>query len=185
MSKFFQILSIIVGVLAFGLIVFLVSLGAFSKIVVTEKETGPYTYVYRFFVGDYKLTGPVFADVYNALKEQDIPAELGIGLYYDNPQTVPSHKLRSDCGAIIAAANVRKTKQLEKGYSVTTLPKARRLVAQFPIKNTMSYILGPMRVYPALMREAKVKGYQEMVTGIEIYDMTNKQTIYLMDIVKK
>jgi hypothetical protein len=185
MQNVLKILGIIVGVIVLGIIIFLGSLGAFSKITVTEQEVGPYTYVYKSFVGDYKLTETVFDDVYAQLKKNNIPAGLGIGIYYDNPQTVAADKLRSDCGSIIADTDAAKAKKLGKDFTVKTLPKAKRVVAEFPIKNTLSYILGPIKAYPALMAYAKDKGYSEMVVGIEIYDMAHKKTLYVMDIVKK
>ena len=184
MKKVLAIVIIAVVVLAFGLIGFSGYIGMFSKIEVYEKEIGPYHYVYKEFRGDYKLTGPVFDEVYDAVKKEGIKSDLGIGIYYDDPAKTPVKDLRSDCGTIIAKEDVAKAKNLNAGLKTGMIKKSIKAIAEFPIKNTLSYMFGPMKAYPALAVYAKEKEYKEAVLAYEIYDVKGKKIFFVMDIVK-
>ena len=48
----------------------------------------------------------------------------------------------------------------------------------------VSYMIGPMKAYPAMTKYAKENGYSESTVGIEVYDEENKKIIFMMDIVK-
>lgn len=74
-----------------------------------------------------------------------------------------------------------KAKALPKSteYTVITLPKSRAISGTFAYRNSLSYMFGPMKVYPAITKfsnETLIKP----VGCIELYH-SNKQPIdYLM-----
>lgn len=182
-----NIIKVVLGILLLlilGLVIFAGYLGVFSVVKVSERENGPFTYVYKSFKGPYAQTGPVFDKVYKAALAKGIKSQKGIGIYYDNPQTKPAKALRSDCGLIITDKEVKLAKKLGEEYKIGKLPKAKRAIVEFTIKNAFSYMIGPMKAYPALNNYAKAKKYKTMDIGYEIYMEKNKKVYYLIDLKK-
>jgi hypothetical protein len=173
----------ILVLLAVLILAFLFYMGFFSDLNVTEKEVGPYTIMYERFVGPYKDTGPIFEKVNAAAKKEGLTAIDGIGIYYDNPQLVVADQLRSDCGIVIEEKDLAKVPSLQKKYKVMTLPKKMCIVAEFPIRNTLSYMFGPMKAYPTLTAYAKKKALKPALT-YEFYDMRKNKIYFVMGLKK-
>jgi hypothetical protein len=174
----------ILAVVALVIVTFFAYMGLFSKMAVAEKMMGPYTGVYESYVGDYMKIGQVFERVNGNMKNEGITCGQSFGVYYDDPRQVPKEKLRSECGVILGDKDLAKAKGLKKKYQIKTLPAKMSLVTEFPIKNVMSYMFGPMKAYPALENYAKDKGYQ-LTLAYELYDQPAKKTIYVMTFEKK
>jgi hypothetical protein len=66
--------------------------------------------------------------------------------------------------------------------SFKTIEKQKYLVAEFPIKNMLSYMLGPIKIYPAFSRYLKDKNIGVPTKGLELYDMTNKTIVFMMEL---
>ena len=64
------------------------------------------------------------------------------------------------------------------------MKKSKRAIAEFTIKNSLSYMFGPMKAYPALSNYAQEKGYKQDVLSYEIYDEKSGKILFVMDIVK-
>jgi hypothetical protein len=184
MKKALTIIFSVIAIIILGLAIFAGYMGFFSTINVYEKEICPYTYVYKEFKGDYKLTGPVFEEVYNILNKNGIKTELGIGVYYDDPKVTKTENLRSNCGIIIKNEDSGKLKDLPADLKTGKLDKSKRAVAEFSIKNYLSYMIGPMKAYPALAKYSKENGYKDASAGYEIYDEKSGKIYFIMDIVK-
>ncbi|MBN1621779.1 MAG: hypothetical protein JW871_04230 [Endomicrobiales bacterium] len=181
------IIKIALGVIAagiIGLISFLFYMGVFSTPEVTEMETGPYTIVYEEFIGDYKKSGQVFERVGKAMEKEGIKTTRGFGIYFDDPKMVPADKLRSHCGLVIEGDNLKMVPELKKKYNIQVIDKSNRIVIEFPIKNMLSYVIGPMKCYPAFSEYSKEKGYKVDSPGYELYDMQSKKILFMMDIEK-
>ncbi len=162
--------------LVFG---FLAYMGFFNSMEVKERKMGPYLYAYKSFQGPYSETGPVFDSVYKTLEQNNISTtSRGIGIYYDDPGHVEENQLRSDCGVILSPGEEEKAKGVE-GLKVATLEEGVFLVTEFPLKNSLSYMLGPQKGYPALTQYANEKGYS-MATPFELYDMEKGVIYYAM-----
>ncbi|MEI8091522.1 MAG: hypothetical protein WCG98_04790 [bacterium] len=58
------------------------------------------------------------------------------------------------------------------------------VVVEFPYKNSFSYMVGPIRVYPVVNAYLKEKGYNTGVARTELYDVTAKKIYYIAEIVK-
>ncbi len=180
-----KLMKIVIGLIAVILIgfgVFWGYMGMFSSFDVEEADLGPYTYVYESFVGPYNQTGPVFDSVYKKVEKDGISAtSMGIGIYYDNPSVVESSKLRSDCGVILDDSALESLKNQKDRYNVRTMEKTRAMIVRFPLRNSMSYMMGPSVGYPALVKYAEKHGYK-MTTPFEIYDMDKSVIMYVMPI---
>jgi hypothetical protein len=61
------------------------------------------------------------------------------------------------------------------------MPKKISIVIEFPKKNMLSYMIGPIKCYPALMKYAQEKSYK-MAAPYELYN--NEKILYVMEIVK-
>jgi len=179
--KIVKTIGIVLAVLLLSCAAFLGYMGIFNSLKVNEQELGPYTYVYERFVGPYKDTGPIFKKVEAALKADGITPDNAIGIYYDNPEKVAKEKLRSDCGFVLKEQDLSKVPALKKKYTVGTLPKKMSMVVEFPMRNTLSYMLGPIRCYPALVKYAQEKGHKIGVV-YELY--LEDKILYVMEIVE-
>jgi len=178
MKKFLIVSGSIVVILAVSFFGFLAYLGSFSEVSVQEKTTGPFTYVYRDHTGPYQGVGLVFENVNKLLAEVGIDTSMGIGIYYDDPEKVPAEKLRCRVGVIVSQADLEiiKSKLLE--IKSDFLPPAKSIVVDFPMRNLLSFMIGPMKAYPALMEFATGNSLNLIPSGIEIYDQKNAKIYY-------
>ena len=94
--------------------------------------------------------------VYEALSGAGITTITGAGVYYDDPAVVTGSELRSDVGAIIDAKDIGKL-VANKDIKITTLTAGTKIVVEFPLKNSLSYMIGPMKAYPAITQYMKEK----------------------------
>ncbi|MFA5104947.1 MAG: hypothetical protein WC527_07225 [Candidatus Margulisiibacteriota bacterium] len=183
MKKFFKRLLIVLLVLAGLVLVFLAYMGVLSKPSVSETKMGPYLFVYEEYVGPYMNSGKIFDKVYKSVKTDGIETEKGLGIYFDNPSKVPADKLRSQCGVVIENKDAAKFAKISKKYKSKKIKAAKNLVVVFPIRNSLSYAVGPMKAYPALMEYAQAKGYK--ITGTyELYDMQAGKIFFVMEVKK-
>lgn len=175
-----------ISLLAFLLIILVVVFALyyvefFSKVVVKESQKGPYVLAYREHIGDYKGTRDVQDEIYDLLLEQyDIVTYKGFGLFMDDPKVVPKEKLRSLAGCILEEKDYDKIEFLrEKGVNVMKIEKDTFVTAEFPMKASISGLIGVKKVHPKIEEYIKTKGYEN--TGMmEIYDVPSKKIIYLM-----
>lgn len=158
-------------------------LGGFTQLEVKEQNMGPYTMAYVNFVGNYGKVWPSMTKVYEVLSGDGITTITGAGVYYDDPAVVTWAELRSDIGAIIDAKDVSKL-TANKDIKITTLPAGTKIVVEFPLKNSLSYMIGPMKAYPAITKYIKEKWYTGQVPMVELYDMVAKKIYYMTDVIK-
>ena len=168
----------VVVVLIVAVVLFMGYMGLLVTPKVFEQITGPYTYAYEEFIGDYKKTGPAFERVNKALIDQNITSPEGIGVYFDDPAKVPSDKLRSYCGAIINESDAVKLTTNEN-LKIGKIEEQKSVIVELPIKNSLSYMLGPIKAYPALGKYISQKGYKVKIS-FELYDMQGKKIRYVM-----
>lgn len=178
--KWFLIVLVILVLIAAG---FLGYLGLLSEPKVSEMKTGPYTLVYEDFVGPYSQTGPIIARVYQAVKAAGFETLNGLGLYFDDPRKVAANQLRSQVGVVIENKDLAKFAKVSRKFKVKKIPQTDSIVVEFPIRNNLSYMLGPIKGYPALTSWAKAKGYK-MARPFEFYDLPGKKILFIMEIVK-
>lgn len=169
----------LVGVVVLAAAVSLYRSGYFTKIVITEKEIGPFVLVYEEHVGDYRDTKTIHQKLYYALKNDKIETTRGFGIYYDNPRQVPKEKLRSDVGMILDPRDYDKMEALQKKYKVRRMDKQKAVVVEFPFKSSLSIMAGIFKAYPAIMQYVKDKNYKQREM-MEIYDSPGQTIVYIM-----
>ncbi|MFH1856878.1 MAG: hypothetical protein ABH836_06650, partial [Candidatus Omnitrophota bacterium] len=160
--------------------------GVFYSVKLREQAVGGYWVVYQGNIGPYEKVEPVIAKVCKNLKNDGIETKSSFGLYYDNPRDMDKEKLKSEVGAILDEKYYDEIGKLKAKYNIKQLKKRNSLVAEFPIKNVLSYMIGPMKVYPAMEKYCKAKNIDcdnvKDSYGLEIYDMENKKITYIMPI---
>jgi hypothetical protein len=174
---------IVIAVLALLLVLFLAYMGMIFPLKTYESKMGPYTIAYESYIGPYGETGPVFTKVYESVKADGIETTKGLGIYYDDPGKVSADKLRSDCGIVIEQSDLAKFNKVRRKYNVKKLPQKDSIVIEFPIRNALSYFMGPMRAYPALTKYVEEKGYK-FGMPYELYNEPEKKVYFIMEIVK-
>ena len=178
----------ITGGLVFIVILSVVSILAyhdfFTSPLVSEKEIGPYTVATERFVGSYYQVGPTMAQVDIWLRENGINSTKGVGLYYDDPASKDQSELRSDVGNVLENVDDQTLAKIKERYEVKEIGKQKAVVVEYKIKSSLSYMIGAMKVYPAISKYWQENGYPQDPDGygVEIYDIPGKMTYYIMPI---
>jgi len=154
----------------------------FNKPKIEEKEVGPFKAVVKRFIGSYYKVGPTMTEVDGYLRKIGLSSTKGIGIYYDNPGKTSQDKLRSDVGDIIGQVGEPVIKKIRQKYEVKEIERQKAAVVTYPIKSFLSYMLGPMKVYPAIDEYFRKNGYSNYSFAIEIYDIANKKILYMMPV---
>ena len=181
LKSFIRNLIVLIGVVIILALVNRWYLGGFSKVEVVEQNMGPYTMVYVEFIGNYSLVGPSMDKVYEILSWAGIGSFTGVGIYYDDPIAVAPENLKSDVGAVIDPQEVKNISQ-DQEIKTRNISAKQSIVIKFPLKNSVSYMAGVIKVYPALKKYMKAKGYKMEVPVMELYDMTAKKIYYVVEI---
>jgi len=140
------------ALLALGLAcaAFLAWLGAFSKIVIEEGSIGPYVFAYR----DLQAATP--GDVGRVTAE--LMAELGAaGVGELRPLGVYAPDGSAQIGVAVGA-DVEKLARVA-GIRVRELAAQPGIVADFPWRMPLSFLVSYLRVNPAFERYREAKGY--------------------------
>ncbi|XP_055365301.1 testis-expressed protein 264 homolog isoform X1 [Betta splendens] len=132
---------------------FLMYSGLLSDVVI---KTGPppirnVTIAYKFKEGVYKECGAAYTESCSIG-----PQLSAIGVFYDDPKQRPPEKCRYAVGSVLSEGDDKPDEELQRlyekfGFKVFALPQVSHAVTtSFPCNTTLSYVLGPYRVYPRL-----------------------------------
>lgn len=156
--------------------------GFFASVEVVEKVVGPYTFVGKEYVGNYKNSGIHQDSIYKDLVSRGFELEKGFGIYRDDPKKVPEDECRFMVGCILLDKDTLRNVELERsGYIIQKMNATNSMLVEFPFRNKFSIIASVMKVYPALNDYIAKNNYQ-VVEALEIYT-TDK--IYISMEIKK
>jgi len=144
--------------------------GVFSHIEVGTKAApfGEMTVAYKTGKGPYKNAFNVFAEISSLFGQGDNKSEEKdessspspmpcVGIYYDDPESVPEEDLRYAVGAVLATTDsqemdtFRLETLIEAGFKLAVLPKQQfAVVSSFPLRTALSLYVAIFRVYPRL-----------------------------------
>ncbi|KAH1168504.1 hypothetical protein KIL84_003987, partial [Mauremys mutica] len=127
--------------------------GLFSEVVVSagSPPIRNITLAYKFKVGPYGDCGKLFTESCSIS-----PKLCSIGVYYDNPHTVPPEKCRYIVGCILSEGEEKPSEDLIRlfqkfGFKIFSFPAPSHVVmATFPFTTPFSIQLAVNRVHPAL-----------------------------------
>ncbi len=184
MTKNRTIKRIILGlifVILLGVIIFLYYGGVFSKIIVEEKEVGPFLIAYEDQMNDYVKTAKKQKEICEFLSHNyGLQVYRGFSVFYSNPREVEKAALRSITGCILERADYKKADFLrENNFRIKEVPLQVSLLVEFPYKN---YFLTRIVMSKAnfmiekYVRENNLSNNERML----IYDMAEEEIIFLM-----
>ncbi len=175
-----KIIILIVVLLIIGLLFFLAKFGLFAKVIISEREFGPYWLAYVKHYGDYSKVGPKMDELYYDLKDNfSIETTKGFGIFYDNPQRVSKDQLRSVVGCIVEGKAFSDLEKAREKYGVEEYPASKSIVAEFPYQGKMSIIIGLLKVYPKLSEYVQKRQLKEAPI-MELYDQPNQRIEYIV-----
>lgn len=172
---------LVVAVIILGIYAYF---GGFTSLDFKITQAGGETIVYKEVIGDYGKTGEMMTAISEDLiSDYGITTTQNIGIYYDDPELTEKDKLRSEVGCIINKEHQSKLNELQKTYSLKTLPKQDYLITQIPYKGFFSIMIGIFKVYPAMEKYLDKNKMSDDGPITEIYDKQNKVIIYRKEII--
>jgi DNA gyrase inhibitor GyrI len=107
--------------------------GYFSTVSVLEKPVGPYTMVYKVYVGAPAGIGSVLDEISQSLiTEFHVEQPVKFGLYYDDPKVTPPEQCRTLVGCIIENEQEGDLHAISEKYTVAILPRGMAVVVDYP-----------------------------------------------------
>lgn len=179
-----KITFIVIGAILFLIASGFIYHGGLFKVNCRVEKQGGETQAYRQMTGDYSKSAKLMDEVYySLLNDYGIKTFKGFGIYYDNPKKVEKTKLRSEIGCIIEEKDLSKVTDIKENLQIKTFPEKSYIIAEFPHKGIPSILFGIIKVYSAMDKFEKEKGYKEGGAVMEIYDVPNKKIIYRKEII--
>ncbi len=166
--------------LVLALIIISVSLlwysGFFNPVYVTEKESGSFQAI-TGNCGYYDEPVEIRNVLFRKLNQLDISSKKALAVT-SNPF---EENLITKTGWVLKSNQITEAAELEPPYQILTIPRKKRLVADFAYDNDFSIMAGSVKVYNQLEKYCREKGYK---TGAmyEIYDDEQQRIFYHLDI---
>ena len=174
---------IIVAVIILVFVGYLAYSGFFASVNITEGDAGPYKFIGKEYVGDYRFSGEHQDSIYKDLTARGLELTEGFGIYRDNPDEVAAENLRSMVGRVLPEKYNDRIPELEReGYIIQDMGKTKSVIVAFPFRNSLSILASVLKVYPKLNVYFTEKGYED-VPSLEIY--TKDEIIISMEIIKE
>jgi hypothetical protein len=172
-------LVVVILVVAAG-VAFAAYAGMFNPVKVAEGKSDRYVLVCKKMTGPFSQSPRAVREVREKLFLKGVEARQGFGIYLDDPKKVKEADLRWVAGCVIDA---KDSKQAAKGgeYPVRVYGPVKAVIAEFPFRNRWNILAGVFKVYPAMGRLAKEKGY-EAESVMEVYDMKAGRITYVMPV---
>jgi len=142
-----------------GLIVatgaFTAYLGAWQRISVVEGEQGPFTLIYRDAAGsDMRQVGKITTDLDSLLARQ--------GVDHRRPLDVFAPDGHAQIGFAVESLTDVQRAALLREAQVREIPSQRCMAAEIPWRNALSFVVGYLKVDPALARHRDAHGYKKV-----------------------
>jgi hypothetical protein len=147
--------GIVFAILCAVLFVYMVYIGALRRVRIVEREEGPFLFVYREVQGtDQVQIGRTTTELRADLESAGITTMSPFDLF----QT-PDSKLPNEIGFVISQSDDAKHVPL-KSVIRKTIPRQRYIATDFPFRNRLSFIVGYVKVNPALAKYRAQKSYR-------------------------
>lgn len=170
--KLIKIAGVIFGLFIALMLGMYAYLGGFSSVVVERGEFGPAEIVYSTHLGPYKGIGESWTKFQKQWEAAGLTECDSLALYLDPPGT-PEANLRSILACRIDALPDAQKAAVKAKLRHFVVPKSKAVVSSFPYKSGASFVLGPMKVYPAFKKVLEQEKLMPPL-GIEIYGVMKK-----------
>lgn len=150
--------------------------GFFNPVYVTEKESGSFQAI-TGNSGYYDEPVVIRNELFQRLKQLKIKSREALAV---TPAPFEEN-LITKTGWILNTNQITEASELEPPYQIITIPRQKRIVADFAYDNDFSIMAGSVKVYNQLEKYCKEKGYKTG-TMYEIYDDKQQRIFYHLDI---
>ena len=152
-------------------------LGLFHGVHVEEGQCGPFKFVYREMSGANMKKVREITDSLAALPTaQGISQRKPLNVYFPDGS--------AQIGFAVEGAPEAKLAALSGEAKIRDIPAGRCMKAEFPWKNPMSFMVGYMKVDPALKKHRESHGYKK-VEAMTLNLDQEKSILYLQPVVKQ
>ena len=128
-------------------------MGALSGVQVQEQDMGPYPFVYvQDTTTDFSKVGQLTEALGQRLEAAGFRQREPAQIYYP-----PGRGIQNQIGFVVDRAVTKEVLGTDTFFR--PVPVQRCLVARFPFRNPLSFLLGSLRVEPALGRYRQQKNY--------------------------
>lgn len=146
----FRVLLAVLFALALACVAFLAWLGAFSGVVIEERPIGPYLFVYRDLPEVTPAdVGRVTTALIAELAAVGVTAVRPLGVYAPDGSAQIGVAVGEGAAKVAGLAEVR----------ARSLVAERGMVARFPWRMPLSFVVSYLRVNPAFERYRETRGY--------------------------
>ncbi len=154
--------------------------GMFEPLEFTKTEMWEMQVLYKTHVGDYTQVGKIYDEMYTEFEKNKIEMKEGFGVYLDDPQEVPKEELKSALGSVYSGA-VLTGSAIPAWWIHKITKKHEAVTVTFPYKNKMSFMLGVMKVYPAIKKYVEENNYP-MKAIVEVYSYDTVMFVLVQDV---
>lgn len=154
-----KVFALIVVALVIALLSIGFYLGVFNSVNIEKGITGPYMIACLDHIGPYKDIVKKIQGVKKLLDEQKVTPISACGIYYDDPKSVPSDKLRSK-GGYLVEGDV-KLEILEK----LEIPEREVIIAKIKAHPAIA----PIKTYPKIQKWLVANNFICTGSCLEIY----------------
>lgn len=148
--------------------------------IIEELTIEPFDIAVSRHRGSYSDISETVQTFYDTMIHYDISIDEGIGIYFDNPETIPEQALRSMAGIIISPEEQAILQEKTSEYATFSFPQTKVLRVRFPLKSTLSFIIASYRGYPVLYKEVQRRLLDVSVPSFEVYNIPQKEISLFM-----
>jgi hypothetical protein len=140
---------------------------------IAERDTGPFTLVYRdMSAGDMKKVGAITTDLDKLLQSNGVTNRKPLDVFYPDGH--------GEIGFAVEGVSSQQLSTLAPESRVREIPAQRCMVVEFPWRNRASFMVGYVNVDPALAKYRAAHGYRK-VEALALND--GKVIVYMQPIV--
>ena len=144
-----------IGILVLLVAGFAVYMGALRTVRIAESEEGPFFFVYREVPGqDQGAIGRVTTELHDKLTVANVKNFKPFDVFYP-----AESKRASEIGFVVNESDVSMMQAQDKSVFYRVVQRQRFMTCMFPFKNRASFIIGYIKVNPALEEHRKAHSY--------------------------
>lgn len=156
----------------FGIVAYLVYMGAFLPVPIEEKKVGPFHFLYKEINGkDFSLVGKTTKEISQILKQYNFSNVKSFQIFYPEEE-----KKLAEVGFIVE----EKVSDINE-LNYRTIVELNCMTTSFPFRSPFSFILGFMKVDPALKIYRQNNSYKKTEAMVCLDQDT---ILYMQPIVK-
>jgi len=132
-------------------------MGAVQPVVITERTDGPFLLVYRELGNvDLKKIDDITTELDKLLRDAGVEQRRQVGVFFPDD--------RVEIGLSVAGVTKERLEALTGKPKIREIAAQRYMVTRFPYRNRASYLVGLIKIAPALKKYGEAHGYRKSET---------------------